>query len=67
MSVRRRFRGNTLLGAAHAKITPQYIDELCDDGMSRQLAKAVWARYDADSTDLETIQSLAEQCVFVRK
>lgn len=50
----------------HAKVVHRYVDEFCDADMTQEFAKAVWARYKADGTDLREIPSLAEPHAFVR-
>lgn len=49
----------------HAEATSPNVDEFCDDGMSREYAEVVWARYESGSTDLRDIPSLVEQRVSV--
>lgn len=65
-SSKRRYRDDALSKPVHAKVVPQYVEELCDAGVSREFVEAVCACYMKTSTDSETIPSLAEQCAFVR-
>lgn len=51
---------------AHAKVVHRYVEVFRDQGMSREFAKAVCARYKVDSTGLKDILSLTNQRALVQ-
>lgn len=63
-SLERSLPGDTLPEVVHLEVLPCYVDELREDGMSHELAEAVWNCYEADSINLEAISSLQMQRAF---
>lgn len=60
-------RGKTLPVAIHLKFACQYFEEFCDEGMSREPIKGVWAWFNANGTESETIPPVKEQNDFIRE
>lgn len=51
-SYRQGRQGGTLSRTVYLKLTPQYVKEFRDEGVSRELVEAVWVRYKVDGTNL---------------
>lgn len=62
-----RRQGDTLPGTFHREITARCAEEYCEDGMSRGIAEAVWARYEAKKINLDAVLCVTEPIVFVRQ
>lgn len=50
----------------HAKVFPRSVDKFRGGAMRQEFAKAVWARYKADSTDMRVVSFLAGKRGFLR-
>lgn len=53
--------------AVYEKVTPKYVVDFRDAGMSRKLDKAVWARYTVDDTVFEAVLLVIVQRAFLQR
>lgn len=58
--------GVTLPGTVYGKVVLRLAEEFRDASMNPKVAEAMCAYYKVDATDLENLQSLAEQHAFVQ-